>query len=69
MTALRFGGDGLGSAIGDSAPYTGLVADVYSSAITRDNHRCIYLTTGTLVSSCLYQNGACPASEPASCQP
>lgn len=67
MTALRFGGDGLGSTIGGNGPYTGLVADIYSSAITTNNHRCIYLTTGTIVSSC-DSDSSCPASEPSSCQ-
>ncbi|MDD4887635.1 MAG: prepilin-type N-terminal cleavage/methylation domain-containing protein [Thiomonas sp.] len=32
--------------------YSGLVGDISSSAISSDNHRCIYLYTGTTVASC-----------------
>lgn len=70
VTALRFTGQGLAQAVGGNGPYTGLVADVYTSELSNSNHRCIYLTTGSLVSSCAFTSadGGCPADEPASCQ-
>jgi type IV fimbrial biogenesis protein FimT len=43
--------------------YAGLVADISSNAITGDNHRCIYLFTGTTVMSCT-DSQACRANTP-----
>ncbi|WP_026352905.1 GspH/FimT family pseudopilin [Solimonas variicoloris] len=70
VTALRFTGQGLAQAVGGSGPYTGLVADISTSELSDSNHRCVYLTTGSLVSSCTYTSASegCPADEPASCQ-
>jgi len=68
VTALLFAGNGLATKVGaSSGPYTGFVADIYSSSIKSNNHRCIYITTGSVVSSCT-SNGACPSNEPATCQ-
>lgn len=67
VAAVRFGGDGLGHAVDSTMPYTGLVADVYSTQVTGDNHRCIYMTTGSVVSTCP-ASSTCPADEPKSCQ-
>lgn len=69
--ALRYSGQGLARTIGGGAPYTGLVIDVSSSQLASGNHRCVYLTTGSIASSCSYtdaNDGACPASEPSSCR-
>ncbi len=70
MIALRYAGNGLATAATGSGPYTGLVADVYSDTISANNHRCIYLITGSTVSSCKYTatSGGCPANEPTNCQ-
>ncbi|HEU0198651.1 MAG TPA: GspH/FimT family pseudopilin [Nevskiaceae bacterium] len=67
VTALRYGGDGLAHAVGNTAPYTGLVADVYSTQDGADNHRCIYLTTGSVINTCS-QSTSCTANAPATCQ-
>jgi len=37
---------------GTTVGYSGLVADINSSNISSNNHRCVYLVTGTAVSSC-----------------
>jgi type IV fimbrial biogenesis protein FimT len=67
--ALRFAGSGLAFSPGSAgAPYTGLVADVYSAQLSSNNHRCIYMATGSQLSSCAY-TGSCPGSEPNPCQP
>lgn len=70
ITALRYGGQGLARQAGTSGPYTGLVADVYSDMISSENHRCIYMTAGSIIASCAFTaiNGACPANEPTTCQ-
>jgi type IV fimbrial biogenesis protein FimT len=70
VQAVTYGGQGLAQAVGGSTPYTGLIADVYTNSISTDNHRCIYMTTGSTLSSCVYtQAGAgCPANEPTDCQ-
>lgn len=68
--ALLFNGQGFGrAAVGGTAPYTGLLLDLSSSAITTNNRRCLYLTTGSILSVCTVTgSGACNASEPTSCQ-
>lgn len=43
--------------------YTGLVFDLSSNAIDGDNHRCIYLYTGTTVASCT-DSQSCKADAP-----
>lgn len=50
-----------------STGYSGLVVDLSSNAISSDNHRCIYLFTGTSVASCT-DSQSCKAGSPhASC--
>jgi type IV fimbrial biogenesis protein FimT len=69
--ALRFGANGLASAPTGSGPYSGLVADVYSTSISTNNHRCIYMATGSQLSTCIVTGGigACNATtEPTNCQ-
>lgn len=63
---IRYGGQGLATAIGSTSPYTGLVIDASTSSISTGNHRCVYITTGSIVSSCT-STGTCPNSEPTSC--
>ncbi|MBN2690414.1 MAG: prepilin-type N-terminal cleavage/methylation domain-containing protein [Burkholderiaceae bacterium] len=46
-----------------STGYAGLVADLSSTALSTDNHRCIYLYTGTMVASCT-DSQTCNASAP-----
>lgn len=67
VAALRYGGAGLAHAAGSTAPYTGLVADVYTQRLSSDNHRCIYLSTGSVVSTCTLSE-ACPGDAPATCR-
>jgi type IV fimbrial biogenesis protein FimT len=67
VPALRYNGQGLAHALASSAPFSGLVADVSSDQLTSNNHRCIYILTGSAISSCP-SSGSCPASEPSNCQ-
>src|SRR3546814_546528 len=71
VIAVRFGGQGLGHLPTNTTPYTGLLLDIYSDELTTSNHRCLYLTTGSVVRSCslTISSGGCPADEPASCPP
>ena len=70
-TALRYNAQGIARSIGGAAPYTGLAADLIADDLEQSNHRCIYLTTGSVISSCAYTNtsGNCPTSEPNNCSP
>ena len=48
--------------------YTGLVADINSSQMSSNNHRCVYVFTGTTVTSCT-DSSACGNAKPnASCK-
>lgn len=70
-TPLYFGGQGVArAAVGTQAPYGGLVAQVSSTAISSNNFRCVYITTGTIVQTCTVTNPAnavCPAAVPLPC--
>jgi type IV fimbrial biogenesis protein FimT len=68
--ALRFNGYGFASAaVGGNGPFNGLLLDLSTNTISSNNRRCIYLTTGSIISVCTVSGtGACNASEPASCQ-
>lgn len=66
VRALRYNGQGLARIVTGTAPFTGLVADISTSRIATNNHRCIYLTTGSIVSVCT-ASAACPANEPTPC--
>jgi type IV fimbrial biogenesis protein FimT len=59
MAAIRFGGQGLGHAVNSSAPFTGLVADISTDAISTSNHRCINMTAGSIIATTT-TTGACP---------
>lgn len=68
MQALRFAGTGLGrTATGSNTPYTGLVADISSNRSADGNHRCVYLTTGSIVNTCT-TSATCPSTEPDPCE-
>lgn len=70
VAALRYNAQGFARlAVGGTAPYTGLLLDLSSSALTTNNRRCLYLTTGSTISSCsVTASGGCPSSEPSSCR-
>lgn len=59
VTALRFGGQGLGQKVGTTGPYTGTVADLCTSQMSKDNHRTISMTTGSILVVDT-SSGACP---------
>ncbi|MHB1273752.1 MAG: GspH/FimT family pseudopilin [Rhodanobacter sp.] len=59
ITALRYSGQGLGQAVGTTTPYTGPVADIYTSSISSNNHRCIKMTAGSIIVT-TSSTGACP---------
>ncbi len=68
--ALRFSGQGFArAAAGGTAPYSGLLLDLSTNRLSTNNRRCVYLTTGSIMSVCSASGtGACDANEPASCQ-
>jgi type IV fimbrial biogenesis protein FimT len=57
-TAIRFSGDGIGHAVGNTDPYTGAVADICTSSTSTDNHRTIKMTSGTILETST-SSGAC----------
>ncbi|MGH8455897.1 MAG: GspH/FimT family pseudopilin [Stenotrophobium sp.] len=70
VAALRYAGDGLAGTATGIGPYTGLVADIFTSSLSSNNHRCIYLTTGSVISTCTVSGaiGACNVNVPNTCQ-
>lgn len=67
VAALRYAGDGIARGMGSRAPYTGLVADVFTSHLSSDNHRCVYMATGSVINTCSLSQ-VCPQNAPANCQ-
>ncbi|MCW8807116.1 MAG: GspH/FimT family pseudopilin [Rhodanobacter sp.] len=59
VKAIRFGGQGLGYAIGATGPYTGLVADICTSGMSSNNHRQINMTAGSIIVTTT-TSGTCP---------
>ncbi len=59
VTAIRFGGQGLGQKAGTTVPYTGTVADICTGQMSKDNHRTISMTTGSILVVDT-SSGACP---------
>lgn len=59
MTAVRFGGQGLGHPPASTAPYDGLIADISTSAMSTDNHRCVRMVAGSILATTT-TSAACP---------
>lgn len=59
MTALRFDSSGIAHAISSSASYSGVIADICTSAKSTDNHRQVRIDAGSIV-SVNSSGGACP---------
>lgn len=51
IAALRFDGMGLGHAVGSTAPYTGVVAVIYTDDLSSGNCRIIRMTGGSVVTT------------------
>lgn len=68
--ALRYGGQGLARLANSSTgPHNGLVVDLASDKISDRNRRCIYLVTGSSITTCTVTDAiTCPDDEPPSCQ-
>lgn len=66
ITGITFVGTGQGLD-GAGQPLSKLVADIGSSRLPSNNHRCVYMTTGTVVSTCVV-TGACPNAPPSPCK-
>lgn len=60
ITPLRFNGQGIGSAIGSSAPYTGPVMDICTSALSTGNHRVVTMTAGSGLVTTTTTSTSCP---------
>jgi type IV fimbrial biogenesis protein FimT len=66
--ALRYNAQGLGRAPGTTAPYAGRVIDLHTDSISSDNHRCVYMSTGSILKTCA-SDTTCDASiEPTACK-
>jgi len=59
MTAIRYGGQGLGETVGSTTPYSGQVADICTSQMSSNNHVVITMTGGTVLTSAP-KTGSCP---------
>jgi len=59
MTAIRFSGQGLGRGLGAADPQNFVVADICTSQMSKDNHRVIAMTTGSILATTT-KSGACP---------
>ncbi len=70
LSGLRYGGQGLARlASSGGSPYSGLVADLGSTKISTRNRRCIYLATGSSITTCaVTDTNTCPSSVPNDCQ-
>ncbi|ACX94881.1 GspH/FimT family pseudopilin [Halothiobacillus neapolitanus] len=69
VKALDYGAQGLAHTTTSTAPYNGLIADIYTGQISSNNHRCVYLTSGSVVSTCTESNANCALGGPSgTCQ-
>ena len=66
VQALQATPTGFLQTAGATGGYSGLAADVGTSGLSSDNHRCIYLATGVATSTCVV-SGACPNAQPNPC--
>lgn len=51
MTGVRFGGQGLGHPPASTTPYDGLIADISTTAMSTNNHRCIKMVAGSILAT------------------
>ncbi len=69
VRALRFSGQGLARAPGQSALAANLIADISSSYLPTRNRRCIYMAAGSVISTCaVTHTSTCPTNEPQTCE-
>lgn len=59
VQAIRYGGDGVGHAVGSSAPFNGTVADICTTSLSTNNHRTITMTGGSILTTST-STGDCP---------
>ena len=59
LVAIRFSSQGLGHLVSSDAPFTGLIADVSTTSLSTDNHRCINMTAGSILVT-TKRSTACP---------
>lgn len=64
VKALIYGAQGLARSTTSTAPYNGLVADIYTAQINSNNHRCVYLSSGSVISTCTDNNANCGTGAP-----
>lgn len=66
--SVEFGGDGIGRppGAGPTSVFSGLVAEVNTGQLDGNNLRCVYLETGTTVTTCTLTGdpGDCPSDDP-----
>lgn len=66
--SVQFGSDGVGRSPGadPTSVYSGLVAEVNTDQLGSNNLRCVYLETGTTVTTCTMTGaqGGCPNDDP-----
>ena len=67
LQALVFGYLGVAHMPTSGSPYTGLVADLYSTRIGERNHRCIYMAAGSALSICTDSSDCGTGASNASC--
>lgn len=67
VRALRFTGRGLAQAVGETAPFSGLIVEIDSDQISGRNRRCIYMVTGSNLVTCAVEAPECPDTEPNDC--
>lgn len=65
--ALSYNAQGLGHTPGDTTPFTGRIADLYSDQLSSGSHRCIYMTTGSNLKTCANDTTCDDDTEPAAC--
>lgn len=66
--SVEFGGDGVGRTPGadPTTVFSGLIAEVNTDQLDGNNLRCVYLETGTTVTTCTMTGaqGGCPDNDP-----
>jgi type IV fimbrial biogenesis protein FimT len=61
LVAIRFSSQGLGHLVSSTAPYTGPIADVSTASIGTDNHRCVRMAAGSILTTTM-SSTACPTT-------